>query len=238
MMSQRKTAKNEEGEQVKERMDKVIIAVIFDMDGVLIDSEEEYLKYELAFVRTKNPNATMEQLYGMVGSSREDAWACVARAVNNGQTWEELRKEYQDSFQGKSVFERVDYTEIFCKEAKLVLEKLRDRGYALALASSTQIEVIQHVLRVNHIEQYFQVVVSGTQFKRSKPDPEIYHFTSMRLGVREEECFVVEDSTFGVTAASRAGMTVAAVIDDRFGFDQSLADYRIRSLTEILEILP
>ena len=60
----------------------------------------------------------------------------------------------------------------------------------------------------------------------------------MRLGVREEECFVVEDSTFGVTAASRAGMTVAAVIDDRFGFDQSLADYRIRSLTEILEILP
>ena len=158
-MSQRKTAKNEEGEQVKERMDKVIKAVIFDMDGVLIDSEEEYLKYELAFVRTKNPNATMEQLYGMVGSSREDAWACVARAVNNGQTWEELRKEYQDSFQGKSVFERVDYTEIFCKEAKLVLEKLRDRGYALALASSTQIEVIQHVLRVNHIEQYFQVVV-------------------------------------------------------------------------------
>ena len=48
---------------------------------------------------------------------------------------------------------------------------------------------------------------------------------------------MIEDSTFGVTAASRAGMTVAAVIDERFGFDQSLADYRIHSLMEVLEIL-
>lgn len=219
-------------------MNKKIKAVIFDMDGVLIDSEEEYLKYELAFAQTKNPHVTMKQLYGMVGSSREDAWSCLARAVENGQTWEELRREYQDSFQGKNVFERVDYTAMFRKEAAKVLKELKKRGYLLALASSTQIEVIERVLKVNQIEEYFQVVVSGTQFKRSKPDPEIYHDTARRLGVKEEECFVVEDSTFGVTAASRAGMAIAAVIDERFGFDQSLADWRINNLLEILEILP
>ena len=107
----------------------------------------------------------------------------------------------------------------------------------MALASSTQMDIIERVLRVNKIEEYFQVVVSGTQFKRSKPDPEIYHYTARQLGVKEEECLVVEDSTFGVTAASRAGMTVVAVIDDRFDFDQSLADYRIHNLLQVLEIL-
>ena len=211
-----------------------IRAVIFDMDGVLIDSEEEYLKFDLAFARTKNPKVTIEQLYGMVGSSREDAWSCLARAVDNGQTWEELR----DEFRKTDVFQEMDYPSIFRKEAVDVLKGLKERGYRLALASSTQMDIIERVLRENQIDRFFEVVVSGNQFKRSKPDPEIYHYTAARLGVKEEECFVVEDSTFGVTAASRAGMGIAAVIDDRFGFDQSLADYRIGSLLEILEILP
>ena len=98
-------------------------------------------------------------------------------------------------------------------------------------------DIIERVLRENEIADYFEVVVTGAMFKRSKPDPEIYHYTAGKLGVKEEECFVVEDSTYGVTAASRAGMTVAALIDERFHFDQSLADYRIRSLEEVTGLL-
>ena len=218
-------------------MNKTIKAVIFDMDGVLIDSEEEYLKYELDFVRTKNPDATLEQLYGMVGRSKKDAWTGLAKAVNNGQTWEELRREFKEEFHGDAVFGTIDYTAIFRKEAGILLRELNDRGYRVALASSTQMDIIERVLRVNEIEQYFQAVVSGTQFKRSKPDPEIYHYTAKQLEVKEEECLVIEDSTFGVTAASRAGMNIVAVIDERFGFDQSLADYWIHNLLEVLEIL-
>lgn len=208
-------------------------AIIFDMDGVLIDSEPVYLQYDLEFARTKNPAVTLDQLYGMVGSSREDAWGCMRRAVDNGQTWQELRDEFRQT----DVFSRMDYREIFRPEARELLEDLQSLGYRLALASSTQMDIIQRVLRENGIYDYFEVIVTGAMFRRSKPDPEIYHYTAERLGVKERECVVIEDSTYGITAAKRAGMKVAALIDDRFQFDQSPADYRITSLSEVRKLL-
>lgn len=211
----------------------MIKAVIFDMDGVLIDSEIEYLKRDLEFARTKNPGTTMADLFGMVGSSGRDAWIHMERAVNNGQTWEELRSEYRRQ---RDVFSEIDYVKIFRTEVVDVLRQLKDMGLRIALASSTQLPVIEHVLNSNGVRGYFELLVSGSQFKRSKPDPEIYHYTAGRLGIPEEECLVIEDSTFGVTAASRAGMKIAALIDDRFDFDQSLADVRIHSLSDIPDI--
>lgn len=211
----------------------MIKAVIFGMDGVIIDSEPVYLEKDLEFARTKNPDVVLEDLYGMVGSSRKDAWSCMARAIHNGQTWEELRDEFRDS---RDVYSEMDYRKIFRPEIPGLLEELKKMGLRLALASSTGIDIIERVLRENEIRSCFEVVVTGAQFKRSKPDPEIYHYTAAQLGIPEDQCLAIEDSTFGVTAASRAGMKIAALIDHRFHFDQSLADYRMESLNEVLEI--
>ena len=212
----------------------MIKAVIFDMDGVLIDSEFCYLQYDLAFARRKNPDVTIEQLYGMVGASKEDGWSVMARAVNNGQSWQELRDEYRASV---DVFSQVDYRAIFRPEAAELIKYLKKHDYALALASSTQMDIIMRVLTENNIASYFDTIVSGSQFKQSKPNPEIYQYTAAQLGLSPGECFVIEDSTLGITAASRAGMTIAALIDDRFGFDRSLADYEISSLSHVPSIL-
>lgn len=208
----------------------MIKAVIFDMDGVIIDSEPVYLEKDLEFARTKNPDVQMEDLYGMVGSSREDAWSCMERAIHNGQTWEELRDDFR---QLRDVFSEMDYRSIFRPEIPGILEDLKSKGLRLALASSTGMDIIERVLEENKIRAYFEVVVTGAQFKRSKPDPEIYHYTAAQLGLPEEQCLAIEDSTFGVTAASRAGMKIAALIDHRFCFDQHLADYRMESLSEV-----
>lgn len=212
----------------------MIKAVIFDMDGVIIDSEPEYLKKDLEFARAKNPSVTLEDLFGMVGSSRKDAWIHMERAVDNGQTWEELRDEFRNS---RNVYEEMDYRKIYRSEITGILEWIKAQGLRLALASSTQTPIINQVLTENGIGHYFELIVSGSQFKRSKPDPEIYHYTAAQLGLPEADCLVIEDSTFGVTAASRAGMKIAALIDERFHFDQSLADFRIHELEEIKEII-
>ena len=212
----------------------MIKSVIFDMDGVLIDSEIHYLQYDLDFARTKNPNVTIDQLYGMVGASKEPAWRIMAEAIANGQSWQELREEYRSSI---NVYAQVDYRAIFRSEALPVLEALKARNYSIALASSTQMEIIRRVLSENQITDYFQVIVTGDQFKQSKPNPEIYHYTASQLNTPENQCLVIEDSTLGITAAYSAGMTVAALIDDRFGFDRSLAHHEIASLTEIPDLL-
>ncbi|GLB26994.1 haloacid dehalogenase [Lacrimispora xylanolytica] len=211
----------------------MIQAVIFDMDGVLIDSEGVYLNYQLAFARAKNPAVTMEQLYPMVGATKKDSWEVVERAVNNGQTWEELRSE----FRKKDIYEEIDYRELYRKEATEVLNTLKDEGFKLALASSTHLELVERVLNENGIRNLFETVVSGNQFKKSKPDPEIYLYTASCLGVKPEECLAVEDSTIGITAAHRAGMKIAAMIDERYGFDQSLADYRLSGVKDVLEVV-
>lgn len=211
----------------------MIQAVIFDMDGVLIDSEGVYLNYQLAFARAKNPAVTMEQLYPMVGATKKDSWEVVERAVNNGQTWEELRSE----FRKKDIYEEINYRELYRKEATEVLNTLKNEGYKLALASSTHLELVERVLNENGIRNLFETVVSGNQFKKSKPDPEIYLYTASCLGVKPEECLAVEDSTIGITAAHRAGMKIAAMIDERYGFDQSLADYRLSGVKDVLEVV-
>lgn len=210
-------------------------AVIFDMDGVIVDSEIVYLRWCYDFIKTKNPSVRLEDLYGTVGTVHSDLWLCMANAAGTGQPWEELREEYFAYSSSRKL--AVNYQEVFRPEAVGLLEDIRRMNLKMALASSSPLSNIEEALSVNKIRDYFSVVVSGEQFRQSKPDPEIYQFTAKRLGIREEECLAVEDSTVGIAAGKAAGMRVAALVDERFGFDQSQADYLVRRLSEVSEII-
>ena len=206
-------------------------AAIFDMDGVIVDSEIVYNDYLLEFAQAKNPAVTMDMINPMVGRSRKDSWTIMENAVQNGQTWEELLAD----FRVLDIYSKVDYKKIFRQDALTVVKELKKRGYKIALASSTGPKLIARIVEETGMRPWFDLIVSGGQFKQSKPNPEIYHYTAKTLGVTEEECFVIEDSTVGIEAGKAAGMTVAALRDDRFGFDQSKADYQMNSLLEIFD---
>lgn len=211
----------------------MIKAVIFDMDGVIIDSEMGYTRLVYDFAREKNPDIRIEQLYPIVGTSNQRTWEIVRDVIGNGQTWEQLREEYREI----DVYKKIDYRELFRPEIIDVFEYLKANRYQIALASSTGRKIVDRVLNENEIMPYFDVTICGAEVERCKPDPLIYCSVAQALGRNCEECLVVEDSTYGVTAGHRAGMTVAAVRDNRFNFDQSLADYHIDRVRDVIEVL-
>ncbi len=211
----------------------MIKAVIFDMDGVLIDSEIVYLRHQHQSLKKQYPWVTEEHLYPTVGMSKAEHRRFLARLLRRDAADPAFLHELSAMEQACSIF----YPEILNPQAVPVLKTLKAGGLQIALASSSGIANIRRVLTECGIAPYFGCVVSGEQFRRSKPDPEIYRYTMRRLNRRPAECLVVEDSTYGVQAGAAAGAPVAALRDDRFPFDQSAARFYIKSLSEIVPLI-
>lgn len=211
----------------------MIKAVIFDMDGVLIDSEIVYLTYLYREMKKDYPFITIEDLRPIVGGSSAMTGKILYEAAGCPMEPEKFAIYIRNVFAGCQVW----YPDIMRKEVPGLLKTLHDRGLKVGLASSTGPDGIDRVLTQCEIKESFDYIISGDMFKESKPNPEIYLFSAKKLEAESEECLVVEDSTYGITAGKRAGMTVAAMEDDRFGFDQSRADYKIHNLNQVLDIL-
>ena len=139
------------------KITRPIRAVLFDMDGVMVDSEFVYMKYLLEFAREKNPAVTMEDINPMVGRSRQDSWMVMERAVDNGESWETLIKEWAD----RDIYSRIDYRKIFRPEMKTTVQELKRRGYTVALVSSTGPKLISRIVEEVGMRPEFDLIVSG-----------------------------------------------------------------------------
>ena len=208
-------------------------ALIFDMDGVIIDSEPGSMEQILAFVRSKRPEVTRKELYQIVGRTSRDVWTRIAGVIGWDKDWLATRTEYREVWQPAHPH-TVNYHEIFRPAALDILKWAREKGMRTAVASSTAYEKVKTILTQVGVAPYLDVIVSGEQFKESKPNPEIYLKTAQLLGALPKECIAIEDSTVGITAAHRAGVKVIALRDDRFDFDRSLADGEIGALEEFI----
>ena len=217
-------------EEIRKLMMK---ALIFDMDGVIIDSEPGSMEQILAFVRSKRPEVTRKELYQIVGRTSRDVWTRIAGVIGWDKDWLATRTEYREVWQPGHPH-TVNYHEIFRPAALDILKWAREKGMRTAVASSTAYEKVKTILTQVGVAPYLDVIVSGEQFKESKPNPEIYLKTAQLLGALPKECIAIEDSTVGITAAHRAGVKVIALRDDRFDFDRSLADGEIGALEEFI----
>ena len=211
----------------------MIRTVIFDMDGVLIDSEIVYLRHQKKKLEKKYPWIKESDLYPLVGMDNNEDKYFMADRLGGDAEDPAFLQELKEVYSGVEI----SYPEIMRPVVPSLLKSLKEQGLKIALASSSHMDNILEVLTSCKIRDFFDFVVSGEQFVHSKPDPEIYFHVMKALEVQPEECLIIEDSTYGVTAAHRAGAHVIAVRDDRFCFNQSLADYQINSLEEVLQYI-
>lgn len=210
-------------------------AVIFDMDGVLVDTEYFYVGQLRQYADELGMPVSDEELRRQVGCSHQNFCRMVADWFGR------IGEEVSPDAAGKRFFawqetQHIDYHALMNPGVAETLPELRRRGLRLALASSSRMENILEVLDACEIRQEFEVVVSGEEFRESKPNPEIYLHTLDRLGLTAGECCCVEDSVVGIAAGKAAGLTVVAKREERFGFSQDAADLIIDQIPDLLTV--
>lgn len=207
----------------------MIRAVIFDMDGVLVDSEPKNLEQLKGFYESFGTQVDDAFLASLVGSSETYTYDEGIRIL--GKDWN--HEEMERHFLAYTKEHPVHFDEILNEGVLELLVWLKAQGYKVAVASSSKKVQIEEMAQVCGLRQYFDVILSGEMFKESKPNPEIYEEAARQLGVKPGECIAVEDSSYGIEAGIRAGMCVLAYRDERYGVDQSKASFIIDEFHEV-----
>lgn len=192
-------------------------AVIFDMDGVLFDTESLCMK-------------AWDYAGEKLGIGPAGYMVLKTLGVNAQTAIGILKKEFGEDFNAEK-FKKIgrdfsyDYFEKYGMPMKKgvtdILDYLKSKKYKIALASSTSTNSVMHHLNDTKIKDYFDVIVCGDQVERSKPEPDIYIKAAELLGLPPKACYAVEDSKNGLLSAHRAGCQVIMVPDLWQGDDET-----------------
>jgi len=206
-------------------------AVIFDMDGVLIDSEPIHVGIE-------------KQLFDKLGIDVSETVHRSYMGASNEFMYSDLRSRFKLS---ESVSELIESDELFRSDyfhrldtipandgLISLLGQIKTAGLKLAVATSSSPEIADLLLNKCGIASFFDAIVTTSEAGKSKPSPDVYLLAAQRIGVSPEDCIVFEDSPNGLSAAKSAGMFCVVIQSDSELIQKlSKADYLIQSFTEM-----
>lgn len=205
--------------------------IIFDMDGVLLDSEPMHQEIIYEVFQLKGIPFDKAYIQTLTGMSAFPMWEKVKHNAQRSESVEELIKFHRDYF-----FKRLPEVKVpLVPHVKDVLEKFKNEGKHLSLASSSGRKLIDIFTQQTNIAHYFEVIMSGDDVQYSKPNPEIFLKVAQWYGLPATQFTVIEDSTNGVKAAKSAGMQCVGFQNPLSGGqDLSQADLLIHSMQELL----
>ena len=196
------------------KLEKEIKCVIFDMDGVIIDSEEIHKKAYFETFNSLNINVTEELYKSFTGSSTINAFQRLVAHFKLDNNPEDLvldkRERYVNFFENDPNLHLVAGVEE-------IIKYFYNKGITLILASSSAMINIDRVFNRFNLNTYFTAKISGADLKESKPHPEIFNKAAVLSKTNKENCVIIEDSDNGIKAANDANIFV-------FGFANKLSE--------------
>ncbi|MGZ4335003.1 MAG: HAD family hydrolase [Gaiellaceae bacterium] len=205
-------------------------AVVFDLDGVIVDSEQVWDEVREAYARESGGVYGETAARDMMGMSSLEWSRYMAETLRVPGTPEEINAAVVER-----MLARYGEAPPLIPGAVDAVRRIASR-WPLAIASSSNPELIEVVLRASGLDDVFRVAVSSQEVPRGKPAPDVYLEAARRLGVEAQRCGAVEDSHNGIRSAKAAGMRVVAVPNPHFPPDDdatALADVVIGSVADL-----
>ncbi len=210
----------------------MIKAVIFDMDGVIIDSEPFWQDAEIEVFSKYNIPMTREMCLDMKGRKIDE----VVQHWYEVYHWENISTQQITNEIIAKMHEIIHEKGVVMPGLLPLLNYLKQKKYLIGLASSSKMELIDTVVDRLKIRNYFNAIHSAEFEPAGKPEPFVYQTAAKILNVSASQCLAIEDSALGLQSAKKAGMKTVAIPekeifnDDKF----NIADYKIRQLDELL----
>lgn len=196
-----------------------IKGVLFDMDGIVLDTEKLYTRFWVEAAQSLGYPMTHEMALGMRSLSRQAGERQLKAYLGEEANYHEVRetriKMMSDFIEENGVEIKPGIHE--------VLEFLKERGMKTSIATSSPLDRTKKYLSQVGLVDDFDELVSGHMVEKGKPEPDIYLFAASKLGLKPEECLVLEDSPTGILAAYRAGC-VPVMIPDQDEPDEEVKD--------------
>lgn len=205
-------------------------AFIFDMDGVIIDSEPLHNKIVRGILAESNIFISDEEFEKFTGMASTAVFDIFIKQYNLPYTPLQMSEKQMSKLKNYIVEHHIEPIEGIVP----LIKNLHDKNIPLAIASSSPLDMIKFVTRTFGIDKYFRLLISGEDLPHSKPAPDIYLKTARNLNLAPSDCVVLEDSKNGTIAAKDAGMYCIGFANPNSGNqDLSRADIIINKITDI-----
>lgn len=207
----------------------MVEAVIFDMDGVMLNSEKEHYKVEQKFFEELGVKTDLLDYNSFVGLSGRLMWTQIKASSGLSQSVDELMTEAS-----KRLTEHFKTLELEPTKGLIdLLDYINERSMRIAVASSSPKPLIEVVVDKLNVREYFDLLISGDEVEKGKPYPDIYQRTAALLSVSPQHCVVIEDSANGAKAAVKANMTcIGFQNSDSGNQDLSMCELVVSSFTD------